>query len=83
MMEDGIGTVQVIAVAFVWATAAVMRVQTANWLPLDLSEGAYVAASMAAVFLFAQFASDSPWETVLLLALGTGAWLAGYYVGRG
>ena len=69
--------------ALLCAAFASAALRSRSRLPFASSEGAFVAVSVAGVFLVAQFLVDSDLKTVVVLLVGCVAWGTGYEVGRG
>ena len=69
--------------ALLCATFASAALRSRGRLPFAPSEGAFVAVSVAGVFLVAQFLVDSDLDTVAVLLVGCVAWGIGYETGRG
>ena len=68
--------------AVLCAAFASAALRSRGQLPFAPSEGAFVAASVAGVFLVAQFLTDSDLETAAILFVGCVAWGIGYETGR-
>ncbi|MGM0447876.1 MAG: hypothetical protein ACQERM_06445 [Methanobacteriota archaeon] len=67
----------ILGIAFVTAS-----LRSRGRLPFAVSDGAYVAVSIGAVFLVAQFAVDSTLDTIGVLFIGSFAWGTGCETGR-